>query len=163
MFVLSDESGEERVPLSDIVRVRIYRVPASIFPAIRRAVLHLHSGKRIVLQSSHYVRLGTVEDRVETYRHVIGNLLQGIEKHSPHAEIVVGPPDALWITWLVLLVAACGVLVAALAVWIAGELPAAALFSLAIVIAFLPTAWRTVRAGRSRRAEARSLPVDALE
>ena len=162
-LVCSEDGSEHRVPLSEILRIHIYRVPASMGPAIRRTVLHLRSGKRVVLQSNHYVRLAVIQDRADTYRYLVTNLLQRIARYSFEPEITLGAPGALWITWLVLFVASCIVLAAGLLIFVAGDFPIGAVLSFGIVVGFLPLAWRMLRAGRAHRTDVRSVPADALE
>ena len=156
-LVSRDALQPERVPLSEIDRIRVYRVPGGMGPWIRRAVLHLRSGKRLVLQSTHYVRLAVIEDRTETYRALLGSLLRRVPSFNPQVSITVGPSSALWVTWLVLLILSFVVTAAGVALWLAGDFPIAAVLSFGLVIGFLPISWRMVRGGR-----AHSISPDAL-
>ena len=162
-LVCSDPQRPERVPLSEIDRMRFYRVPSGMGPWLRRGVIHTRSGKRIVLQSNHYVRLAVIEDRVETYRAFVCSLLGRVPKFKPQVSIAIGTPPALWITWLILFIASCGVTAAGLLLWLAGDFPLAAAMSFAIVIGFLPVAWRVVRSRRAHATDGDSVAAEVLE
>ena len=162
--LLCSENGRlEGVPLRDVVRIRIYRVPPSIIPAMRRTILYLSTGDRVVLDSSHYARFGVIEDRGASYRSLIADVLRAISRLDPHVQVIVGPPLMLWLSWVVLLTALCIVVAFGVAVSFAGEFPMAGLFSFGIVIGFLPLAWKIVRRGCAHRVEVQSIPADVFE
>jgi len=148
-----DGPRQLEVPLSAIARVQIYHAPASGGRTIRRTVIRLQDGRKLIVQSNHYVRLATFEDRVESYGAFVHALLDGLTAVNPHAEVLLGPPTGLWVTYLALLIASGGVLTAGLILWMVGSFPVSTAVTFALLAGFLPLCWRVVRAGRARRAD----------
>ncbi|MEP7182691.1 MAG: hypothetical protein ABI886_10915 [Betaproteobacteria bacterium] len=157
-IVGSDGATERRTPLSAIRRIRIYAVPSGMGPSLRRTLLSLRSGRKLVLESNSYVRFGVIEDRGETYRRLVEAPVRQVATTDPAVEIVVGPPTALWAFWLVVLIASAMVLVAGALVAVTGDFPLSAALYLGLVVVLMPLGWRFVAAGRARRADPMQLP-----
>jgi hypothetical protein len=149
-LVWSDQRGEHTVPLSDVRRVQIYHAPASGGRTIRRTVIRLQDGRKLIVQSNHFVRLATFEDRVESYTAWVRALLGHLAAANPRAQVLIGPPLGLWITYLALLIASAGVLLAGAILWAIGWFPFSAAVTFALLAGFLPLCWRVVRGGRAR-------------
>jgi hypothetical protein len=127
-------------------------------PSLRRAVLSLRSGRKLVLQGNSFARFGVIEDRGESYRRLVEALVQRIAAANPPVEVLVGPSTALWAFWLVVLIGSGIVLAAGLLLVAMGDFPLSAALYLGLVVAFVPLGWRVVAAGRSRRADPMQLP-----
>jgi hypothetical protein len=149
---------EEHTPLTDIVRIRLYAVPSGTGPSLRRTVLSLRSGRKLILQSNSFVRFGVTEDRGESYRRIVQTLMQRIPAANPQVEVIVGPSTALWAFWLIALIGS-GIVLAAGALLVAmGDFPLSAALYFGLVVAYVPLGWRVVASGRSRRADPMHLP-----
>lgn len=166
-YVLADDvlvkrvgAAERRIPLADIVGVRIYATPSNMGPALRRTVLRARSGGKVFLQSNSFARFGVIDDRGESYRRIVEALLQRLQAIDPALPLVVGPSLGLWLFWVSVLALGALVLVAASLVAMTGELPLKAVPYLALVSAFMPLGWRVYKAGRAHRADFAQLPPD---
>ena len=154
----SDGTTERRTLLSDIGRIRLYAAPSGMGPSLRRTVLSLKSGRKLVLQSNSYVRFGVVEDRGETYRRLVEALVRQVSATDSAVEILVGPPTALWAFWLVVLIGSALLLAAGALLAVRGDFPLSAALYLGLVVILMPLGWRFVAAGRARRADPMRLP-----
>jgi hypothetical protein len=160
-----DDGGAPRaIPYADVAALRIYRQPGGGFgPAIRRTVLSLASGATVVLQNTHYLGFAQIEDRTDSYRALVGALLERVLHANPLARVVVGHSRLAWSVWVALLAATLAVFALGFVVLWRGDFPVMALLYLGIVGAFVPVMWRVVRDSRPREADPRALPAGILD
>jgi hypothetical protein len=97
---------EGTIPFGEIVSIRLYSLPGmsslafgTVAQPVRRCNLQLHNGKTVLLCSSHYVSLGNFEDRTESYRRFVAELLVRLRAANPAAQILSGMPPGIWWGW----------------------------------------------------------------
>lgn len=160
----TDDEVQRSAALRDVASVRIYRQSgAGLGPTIRRAVLLLRSGDKVVLQSTHYVRFGVIEDRAGSYRAFVGALLERIVAANPQAKVIFGHSWLMWTIWLAVLIGAVLVLAGSLLLFITHDFPLEVLLYLGIIVAFLPVTWRVVSTSRPRVGNPQALPAGILD
>ena len=161
---IDDGVGTQAIPFAGIAGIRLYKQSGASFgPTIRRTVLTLSDGGTVVLQSSHYVSLGTFEDRVESYRALAGALVARVTAANPQARVTVGHSWFAWSVWFALLVGALAVLALGAVLLVRRDFPVAALLYLGVVVAFVPLMWRVVSRSRPRLRDPRALPAGILD
>jgi len=159
-----DAGGRDNgIAYADILRLNIYTVPKSLVgPALRRCEVRSRRGGRIVLQASHYVRLGVVEDRRDAYVAFTDALVRRVAAANPAVTVTLGQSWIMWLVWLAILAGIAAMLLLAVAVLVDGSFPWQAVLYVAIVLSFAPMAWRAVRHGRPRRVAAADVTAAML-
>ncbi len=155
-----DGAQEERLALADIVRVRVYALPSGTGGILKRTVLRLRSGAKHVLQANSFERFGVTEDRAESYRRIVGELLRRTAQANPKVQVLTGPSTPLWALWLLALIGSVVILAAAGALAIKGELPLSGIVYLCPIVLLLPLCWRGVSVGRAQRTDPAQLSDD---
>lgn len=145
-----DERGTGSIKYADIERVHIYRVTTPFGPAIRRCVLHSRAGQKITIQSVHYVRLAKTEDRIGTYGPFVRELTARVATRNPHAKFYAGLGKGYLTAYWIILVVGPIVIVTTLLTLFVGGSTNPNIVPLVIFLIFLPAAWTTVRQGRAR-------------
>lgn len=160
------DDGEKHgaIALRDVVRVRVFRQPGGgMGPTMRRTIVHARDGGKVLLASNHYVSLGHIEDRADTYRPFVAALVERVAARNPQAVIQVGHHWLLWLTWLVLMVAAIFVTVLAAVIAFKGEAPWQAVIYVPLVLAYIPMALRIVGGSRPRRVDPHAMPAGTFD
>lgn len=158
----SDGRVAGRLKLAEIARLRVYAMPASLVPGLRRCIVRRKGGGKVVIGSTHYLHLGVTEDRAATWAPFVRALIERTAAANPAVILVSGQAWAMWAMWVLLTVGSLLVLAGMLAVLVEGEFPLGALVSVAVVAAFLPLCWRMVARGRPRTVDPRTADLPEL-
>lgn len=152
------------IAYADVTRLQAYTAPLGMVgPPLRRCVVRSRRGGRIVLQGTHYVRLGVTEDRRGAYGPFIDALVRRAAAANPDLAVIVGQSWAMWLVWLAILAGIVVVSVLALVALVNGDFPWQAAIVVALVLGFAPVAWRIVRRGRPRRVAAGDFTAAMLD
>ncbi|MCC7274402.1 MAG: hypothetical protein IT561_17175 [Alphaproteobacteria bacterium] len=158
----SDGRNAGRIPYADIVSLRIYAIPASIVPGMRRCVVRRRGGGGTVIGSTHYVRLGVTEDRSASWKPFVRELLVRVVAADPAVVLMTGQGWTMWSLWIALLAGSLAVLLGAAAALFAGDFPVGAIAAVAVVVALLPLCWRMAGRSRPRRLDAAGVEAAGL-
>jgi len=167
-------SDRGTIAFSDIREIRTYDYPgatlaggAQIAPGAKRCVIHLKSGRAVVLVSNHLIAAGSFEDRSATYDPFVAALIHEVSAANAATIFISGMPTALWIGWIVI-VAMAFLMVPLLILaiigtildgkWISPGMIIPTLFLLGIVIGVRPLL-RTLRRNWPRRYDPRVASV----
>jgi hypothetical protein len=150
-LVWRDEHRGGRLAYVDIRHIRTDSHVNPMGPPLRRCILQPRSGRKLVLQATHYVALGKIEDRSASYGPFVEGLLRRIAAANPQAYFVTGLSWPMWLTWLVILIGCVAVLALAVVALLRWDFPVAALAAIAVIGMNLPAVWSAVRHGRQRR------------
>jgi len=109
----TSDRGAGRLPLSEVGQVRIYDMPkatlpmmggAELNPGFRQCIVSPRRGKPVRLISSHFLGVGSFEDRSAQFGPFVQALVARISAASPNARFVEGASSAIWSLWLGVLV-----------------------------------------------------------
>jgi hypothetical protein len=156
-----DARQEGRFAYREIVKVNISCVP-SLGQTLYRCLLRSGTGKKAVLTSATYKRLGVIEDRSASYVPFVRELLLRVAGANPKASFTAGQAFGLWLSWIVILVLTGLILAGALVLTVAGQLPVSGSASLLVLLIMLPIGWRVVRHGPQRPFDPHKPPADDL-
>jgi hypothetical protein len=130
--------GTMRFAYRDIVLVRLYYA-ATEYNAVRyscalRMRRRMHIGPDLEIQSTHYIGIGSFEDRAATYVPFVRALIARVAVANPSARFRAGVnPVRYWLAYIVLLVA-----LAVLAVMLSESWGDSLWIKLAIFLLFIP-------------------------
>ncbi|MGE0747086.1 MAG: hypothetical protein AB7K86_17650 [Rhodospirillales bacterium] len=160
-----DAGGRDNgIAYADVTRLNVYTAPLGVAGLpLRRCVVRSRRGGRIVLQGTHYVRLGVTEDRRDAYGPFVDTLVRRAAAANPELAVIVGQSWAMWLVWLAILAGIVAVSVLSVVALIDGDFPWQAAIFVALVLGFAPTAWRIVRRDRPRRVAAGDFTAAMLD
>lgn len=119
-----ESSAGDRVPFADIASVRLSAFPGlrsygqTVAPTGQQCRIVPRHGRRIVLNSIHYLGFGSTEDRAAEFVPFTDSLLRQVAAANPQALLLRGMPPLLrWVWYAVLLLTVLvGLLAAAILV-----------------------------------------------
>jgi len=103
-----------RVALGDIARIQTYEVPGAqmafgggaLSEPFERCVIKLRHGRKVTFASRHFLGFGRTESRWPTYNRFVDQLVDEVRELDRGTKFVAGMPRGLWVTWLLIVVAA---------------------------------------------------------
>jgi hypothetical protein len=157
----SDGAREDALAYADMRQMRIYDTPGvSGMPGFTRCTIKRRTGRAVILSSNHFGGIGDWESRSESFRPFVDALVRRAAAANPQIAFISGMPMALWVTWIVLMVALLIVTPLGVAAVVIGgaEMSAGAYSAFAIcaglLLGFFPLL-RLVRRNRPRRFDGR--------
>jgi hypothetical protein len=86
--------------------MRIYDSPGVHgMPGFTRCTIRPRTGRAVILSSNHFGGIGDWESRSESFRPFVDALVRRAAAANPQIAFISGMPMALWVTWIVLMVA----------------------------------------------------------
>ena len=149
-----DEREKGSVAFADVIRVRVYNIPSSMFPTLR-CVLRVRGAKNIVIDANHYLGFNSIEDRSKSYLPFEKSLVARIAAANPKTIFVAGHHWALFLFWVFIFLGSLIVLLGCVMVFFRGQMPYQAAGVIGLVALFLPVTWRNLRDGHPRHFDPR--------
>jgi hypothetical protein len=160
-IICRDSSGERRFPLSEIAEINLQNTPNKFSSRVFRCHLFLHDGSHLQLCNQHYAGIAQFDDRSESYRDWVENLITRSASQQPALRLSGGV--AAWRWWLNFVIFSLGMLAALiLAVWLWMMISWLVLVKIIFIALFIPAAIRWFKVNRPRGLSAQNLPAALL-
>ncbi len=142
-----DRGEAKKIYYRDVIGVRLIKYP-SFGGDHSQCTLHSGSNGKIVLRSHAYIRLGSFDDRTDSYLPFVRALFRRIHAANPAASFRAGN-TGLWVVWIILLALGLGILFLVVLELIGGATPAKGVTGAVVaLLIFIPGAWRIARRGK---------------
>ncbi len=157
----SAEEFHDMTLLSDIAEIRLEYSPTRYVARMYRCHIRTRSGKAWQLKNHHFAGVGQFEDRSETYRDLIENLIARVASQQPQCKFRGG---VSWLNWLFSTLFMCGSLfvlaIVLFYMWTAvGWL---VIVKMLIIAFFLPRAFLWISRNRPKAIDPRNIPAELL-
>jgi hypothetical protein len=146
-IVWRDRGETKKISYRDFNNIRVIKYP-SFGGDHSQCTLHSGSNGKIVLRSHAYIRLGSFDDRTDSYLPFVRSLLRRIHAANPAASFVAGN-TGLWVMWIILLASALGIMLLVILDLIGGASSTKGVIGAVVaLLIFIPGAWRIARRGK---------------
>ena len=160
-IICRDSTGERRFPLSEIAEINLQCSPTKCSTRVFRCHFLLRNGHREQLCNQHYAGIAQFDDRSESYRDWVENLITRCASQQPALRLVGGV--AAWRWWLNLVILSFGMLAALiLALWLWIMISWLVLVKIIFIALFIPAAIRWFRVNRPHTFSAQKIPEELL-
>lgn len=156
-LVWADGRKSERIPYDRVRRIHIFSMPPAMGRTMRRTVLRGDFRGRIIIGATHFLGLGRIEDRSESYFAFAEALITHIVAANPDVAIRAGHGWIAYLFWALMFGLSVIFLAGGMIAVFVGGLPTGALPAFVVLVLFLPVSWRIMRNGRPRSADASAL------
>jgi len=161
LYLSAEGMAEIPIPLSAIRKLRLSYAPTRMQRNRYQCRLHTAVSECAVIQNEHYAGFASFEDRSETYRLLISNIVRKLAASRPDCEFIGGIGLWSWLFQTAFLLAMFALLaVVMFYMWTAiGWLVVVKLLILAF---YMPTAWRWIARNKPRRFLPGTIPPELL-
>jgi hypothetical protein len=151
-----------RFPYRDIVGVRLSYAPSRVDWVRYRCDLHMRSGQRLTILSTHYAGIADFENRAATYVPFVRALVGRVADACPNASFRSGKSVAAYWAEHVLLVAIVAILVMVLSAFGLSSIMGLVWLKLLIILGSIPLLLAYTRKNWPRRFKPDAIPSDVL-
>jgi len=150
-----------RVPYREIVAVRLSYAPSRFDHARYRCDLHMRSGQRLAILSTHYAGIANFEDRGASYAPFVRALIARVAEANPAVRLQSGKNVLVYMAEHVFLIVAFALLVVVLSAFGPSYLSESST-KLLVVVAAIPVLIAYARKNCPRRFRPDGIPDDVL-